>query len=583
MLRKHLHDKVLSILFLVGIVPLVILGALALFNLNLFHQVDVASIENNLIDQKIEEIRAFVEGIISTFQLKIGQEIGEIEVVDQRFFLKQLLGEFPDLEEVSFIGLDGEETSSFSRSFPDGLPEDELFDHSNLEKFIKAKSGQNYIGGVYFTLQGPMITISAPVLNKNDQIIQVLTGEVRLENLKKIIEKSKLGNTGYVYVTDKDGFLIASSRTEKDTLASLRSVEFVHALLEGVEDGDVPNRYTNFWGELVVAEGKYLSDLGFAVIAEWPVQDADKIVSTVRNQIVVTSVLVVAATLLLGILFTNKIVRPIKTLEKGTQMIAEGKFGQQINIKTGDEIEELGVAFNNMTAGLKRLQELKNEFVFIAAHELRTPLTGIKGFLSLLKDETGNTLTERSKEYIARSLGASDRLARLVNEILEIARSEAGRIKIEVSPQDLTESVKTILAEVKTLADQKKIGLSYSEFPGLPEVLADPSKLKEVITNFVSNAIKYNNEGGWVKVSHEVNGKEVITHFEDNGFGISEKEQKQLFQKFFRADIGRIKSIEGTGLGLFITKELIEKMEGRVWFKSQEGKGTTFSFALRRA
>jgi len=112
--------------------------------------------------------------------------------------------------------------------------------------------------------------------------------------------------------------------------------------------------------------------------------------------------------------------------------------------------------------------------------------------------------------------------------------------------------------------------------------LADPAKLKEVITNFVSNGIKYNNEGGWVKVSHEINDKEVITHFEDNGFGISEKEQKQLFQKFFRADIGRIKSIEGTGLGLFITKELVEKMEGRVWFKSQEGKGTTFSFSLKK-
>jgi len=172
---------------------------------------------------------------------------------------------------------------------------------------------------------------------------------------------------------------------------------------------------------------------------------------------------------------------------------------------------------------------------------------------------------------------ANDRLIQLVNDLLEIARSEAGRLKIAVSPCDVRESIAAILTEVRPLADQRKIVLTYRELEGLPQIMADPGRVKEVIMNLVSNAIKYNREGGSVEVYHEVAGRRVIIHVEDTGMGISEAEQKRVFEKFFRSESAKVGEIEGTGLGLFITKEIVEKMGGEVWFISEEGKGSRFS------
>jgi signal transduction histidine kinase len=581
-MRGKLRNKLLKAMFAIGFIPIVILGLLSFYSIKIFHNSDLASIENNLINQKAEEIDSFVQSIVSTFQIKVSfEQVSDIEINSQYFLLKQLVSTFPDIQEVSFINTAGRETSRINKDFPDGVPAEELQDQREAEKFLKAGNGENYISPVYVTAIGPTITVSAPVFNRNDVLISVLSGEVSLVNLQNIVERSRLGSTGYLYIVARDGFLIAHSQTDKLGISSLANHSFVKGVINKVPDVADHNRYNSAWNEPVVAAGKYLDNLQMGIIAEWPVSEADKVLHTLNYQSIAFSLIVLAGTVFFSLFMAGRIVKPIKALESGTQKIAEGKFDEPINIRTGDEIEELGVAFNNMTEGLKRLQELKNEFVFIAAHELRTPLAGIKGFLALLRDESGPALGADSMSYITRALGAGDRLAKLVDEILEIARSEAGKIKIDVTPQDITESIRTIMVELKSVADQKRISITYDQVTGLPKVMADPAKLKEVITNFISNAVKYNNDGGWIRISHEINGGEVVTHFEDNGFGISEAEQKHLFEKFFRADIGRMKSIEGTGLGLFITKELIEKMGGRVWFKSLEGKGTTFSFSLK--
>ncbi|KKU03632.1 MAG: Signal transduction histidine kinase [Parcubacteria group bacterium GW2011_GWA2_45_30] len=291
----------------------------------------------------------------------------------------------------------------------------------------------------------------------------------------------------------------------------------------------------------------------------------------------------IAAVLILAPLFAARMVKPIRALQDGAREIERGNFAGRVAIKTDDELEELGESFNHMAAGLKQLQELKNEFTFIAAHELRTPVTAIKGFLSMVFEGDAGAISEKLKQYLDPVRQANDRLIQLVNDILEIARSEAGRLKVEVSPTDMEKCVRDILIELKPLADEKKISLQYEAMPDIPQVLADELRLKEIITNFVSNAIKYNNEGGWVKISHELKDNILVTSVADNGFGMSREEQKKVFEKFFRSDAAKIKSIQGTGLGLFITKELVEKMGGKVWFSSEEGQGTTFNFSLRIA
>ena len=249
-------------------------------------------------------------------------------------------------------------------------------------------------------------------------------------------------------------------------------------------------------------------------------------------------------------------------------------------IKTKDEVQELGDAFNKMTAGLKRLQELKNEFVFIAAHELRTPVTAIKGYISMIFEDTKANLTDSVRQSLETVSRANDRLVQLVNDILEIARSEAGRLKIEVFAVDIRESTEAILEEVAPLAAEKKLTLVYQPPADLPLVLADTARLKEIIMNFVSNAIKYNRESGLVTITHEIADDKIVTHVADTGYGLSSEDQRHVFEKFFRSEAEIFKKIQGTGLGLFITKELVEKMGGQVWVKSEKNKGSTFSFSF---
>ena len=256
---------------------------------------------------------------------------------------------------------------------------------------------------------------------------------------------------------------------------------------------------------------------------------------------------------------------------------------QKLWVHTGDELEELSDTFNEMAKGLKRLDELRKEFVFIATHELRAPATAIKGYLDLIR-EAGVELPKTVEMPFQRIKQVNDNLVHLVDDLLEIARAEAGRLTVDVSPQELPPIVDEIVASLKVVAEPRKISLVIEPIQTpFPKVTADPDKLREVLMNLISNAIKYNRDGGSVTVRLETKGQEILTHVLDTGLGIGAEEQKHLFEKFWRSDDPDVRKQTGTGLGLFIVKEIVERMDGKIWAVSEKGKGTTFSFSLKIA
>ncbi len=575
-----LRNKILRMMFLIGFVPIVVLGLLSFYSIRFFHDSDVASIENNLVNQKTEEINAFIQSIVSTFKIRVSfEQTGDIDLAGQYFILKQLFNQFLDIQEISFINLTGHETSRLNKSFPDGIGSEELQDQSRSEKFVRAKNGHNYISPVYVTSKGPTIMVASPVFNRNGILISVISGEVSLESLQKIVERSQLGNSGYLYIVASDGFLVAHSQKDKLNNTDLANVAFVKNIINK-DNVTGQNRYNSLWHEPVVASGKYIDELKLGVIAEWPVKEADLILDTLNQQFLITSALVLIGTLILSLIIASRIVRPIKTLEAGTRVIAQGQFNQPVLIKTGDEIEDLSNAFNEMLAGLKRLEELKKEFVFIAAHDLRTPVTAIKGYLSLVLEGNYGSVEPSVKEVLAKVTRANQRLVQLVDDLLQVARAEAGRIPIKVASVSAVEPIKEVLGELKLLADEKNINMVYEPPVDLPNILADTERLKEVMVNLIGNAIKYTLGSGTVTVSHEIQDKNLVINIKDTGMGISLENQKKLFEKYYRIETEKTKDIQGTGLGLFIVKQIIEKMNGSIWAVSEEGKGSTFSFSL---
>lgn len=231
-------------------------------------------------------------------------------------------------------------------------------------------------------------------------------------------------------------------------------------------------------------------------------------------------------------------------------------------------------------ADRKRLDRLKNEFVFVAAHELRNPVTAIRLLLNIIFEDKRLTIDPVMRSYLLKIQEADERLLHLVDDLLEVSRSESGRLKIEVSPQDMTEHVKAIFGEIRPTALTKDVSLRHIPLTPMPLVMADPSKLKEILANLVTNGVKYNVAGGTVTIEHAVRGGFLVTNVADTGIGISEKDQEKLFEKFWRSEDLAVRAQSGTGLGLFIVKELVERMGGHMDVTSRPGRGTMFTFTL---
>lgn len=230
---------------------------------------------------------------------------------------------------------------------------------------------------------------------------------------------------------------------------------------------------------------------------------------------------------------------------------------------------------------LRHLDKLKDEFVYIATHELKTPVTVMRGYLSMMNDGSYGKLSHKLHEPLNQLSAANAQLIQLVNDLLEIARAEAITLTISTEPVNLYSIVLNTIKSLQTLSKQKRLKLIHTYPTKKIIVKADKEKVKEVLNNLLSNAIKYSEKGS-ITVSHVIDKDYIVTHIADQGLGISSEDQKKIFTRFFRAE-EQAGKIPGTGLGLFIVKQLIEKMGGKIWFSSKLGQGTTFSFSLPKS
>ena len=220
----------------------------------------------------------------------------------------------------------------------------------------------------------------------------------------------------------------------------------------------------------------------------------------------------------------------------------------------------------------REVDHLKSSLVSTVSHELRTPLTMIQGFSELLLDR--DLSEERSKEALNQIKNAAERLSRLIEDLLSVSRIESGRLVARLEPVELEPVVAEVIAPY--LAHRRiKVGLD-----GVSTAMADRDQLVQILTNLVSNAVKYSPAGTDIAISARAEGRTVQVEVTDRGIGMTEEERSRLFEKFFRADRGEVRDVGGTGLGLYITRNLVEMQGGQIWVRSKKGKGSTFVFSL---
>jgi len=228
---------------------------------------------------------------------------------------------------------------------------------------------------------------------------------------------------------------------------------------------------------------------------------------------------------------------------------------------------------------LKEIDKMKDMFISMASHELRTPLTAIKGYAELLKEKKEIQSDEQSSHFLGNISISVERLQELVNDVLEVSRAEGNRLPMEIVEFDPNEIISQSVEEMRSQAAAKELALNYQPL-GEPLVIrADKDRLKQVLINLIGNSVKYTLKGS-VEVSVKTKGKELLITVADTGIGISSEDQANLFQKFYRIQNEHTKNVTGTGLGLWITLEIIKKMNGNITVESIEGVGSHFTVHL---
>ncbi|EKD91361.1 MAG: multi-sensor signal transduction histidine kinase [uncultured bacterium] len=230
----------------------------------------------------------------------------------------------------------------------------------------------------------------------------------------------------------------------------------------------------------------------------------------------------------------------------------------------------------------KNLDDMKMDFVSMAAHELRTPLTTLKGYISVFVPEVQNILNQDQKGLLTQIKNSSDQLIALVENLLSVSRIDRGAITLNMQKADWPQLISQTVSDLKSRALEKQIELTFTPpAQAIPQVSVDKTRITEVITNLITNAVKYTDPNGRVEISVETDQTQVTTHVKDNGHGIDKETLPYLFNKFFRVQKNKLEyQTRGTGLGLYITKSIVDLHHGKIWVESEVGKGSTFSFSL---
>lgn len=250
-------------------------------------------------------------------------------------------------------------------------------------------------------------------------------------------------------------------------------------------------------------------------------------------------------------------------------------------ILRGGQVDGAVLVFHDITR-LRKLENIRRDFVANVSHELRTPITSIKGYAETLLDGALDDQAH-AREFLQIINADSDRLRQLVDDLLDLSKIESGKIKLNMVPCDVGILADSIVAALDKQAAQRSVSITKEIPPGLAKVRADEAAVTQVMLNILDNAIKYNKAGGGVRISAREKGAFVQVDIADTGLGLSREDIPRIFERFYRVDKARSRQLGGTGLGLSIAKHIIQTHHGEIFVQSELGEGSTFSFTLPKA
>ena len=375
-------------------------------------------------------------------------------------------------------------------------------------------------------------------------------------------------------------------------------------LLSGDEgSGAVGKRLPEELSKKILSSGQVTdySDLGGAVDAKYlysamPIQSRDAenvgivlvcssskgvtgLVETMMKTILASCLWVMIAAMLAVYFISEKISSPLKEMSRAAKQYAAGKFDVRVPVHGGDEVAELATAFNNMANSLANSEDLRRTFLANVSHDLRTPMTTIAGFIDGILD--GAIPPEKQPYYLELIAGEVRRLSRLVSSLLDISRIQAGDRKFTKTTFDICEMARQILISFEQRIDEKKLNIEFECDQDNMMVYADRDAIYQVLYNICDNAVKFSTPGGTYRITILEKDKKTYISVWNEGQGIPENELPYVFDRFYKSDKSRGLDKTGVGLGLYITKTIIDAHSEEIWVKSVYGQYCEFVFTLQ--
>jgi len=480
------------------------------------------------------------------------------------------------------------------------------------------------------------VAISAvrPLYDKNGTFQGVLAVDVVLSQINDFLQGLKISQSGQTFIIERSGELVASSTSEKPFTKSqdgkiLKRVRANAVTVPLIRDAT--NYLTDHFGDLKkIQHSEQLSfvkngdrhflqvvpftdqfGLDWLIVVVVPESDFMEQIHINTRLTIGLCIVALCTAIIIGILTARWVVQPILRLNTAAKDIAQGKWDKTVEIERNDELGELGRSFNRMAlqlqesfaileaknTELKRLDQLKDEFLANTSHEIRTPLNGMIGIAESMIDGATGQLSEAQEKNLLMIAQSGHRLAALINDILDFSKLKHKNIELQLKPVGVREIAQVVLTISQVLIGKKDLQLINAIPPELPPASADENRLQQILYNLVGNAIKFTESGtievgatfSDMAVDRQISDKnpslqpeksKLAITITDTGIGIPEDKLDRIFESFEQADGSTARAYGGTGLGLAVTKKLVELHEGEIQVESTLGRGSRFTFTL---
>ncbi len=387
-----------------------------------------------------------------------------------------------------------------------------------------------------------------------------------------------------VLLVNKEGVIVLASPGMDSSL--LGHVLAYDELVEGIQVGNVVSLETgssSIFGTPMLIVGYPLSEGQLSGIFMCRSMPEIKVsLNEMYRAGVFCLLLAFLLTALVSLVTSRKMTEPLMDMNRAAKEIAGGNFEKRVEITSKDEMGQLAESFNHMAESLENIEKSRRAFIANVSHDLRSPLTSIQGFLTAMLD--GTIPPEKQERYLRIVLEESQRLSRLAEGIVDMSRAQDSKIVLEETDFDLNEIIRENCAVLEPQMEEKGMRIEVSFAAKETMVHADQDKISRVLHNLMNNAVKFSKEGGIIEVETTFSGKnKILVSVKDHGSGISEEDQKYIFDRFYKVDSTRNKDKAGAGLGLSIVREFIQAHGETVAVKSKLGEGSTFLFTLKLA